>query len=296
MVGTTAYYYLHQDALGSTRLVATASVTITFSSNYVPYGQNYGVTGREVFMYTGKPLDSATGLYYLAARYYDLNTGRFVTQDSYSWDRNDPMSQNRYIYARDNPERYVDPTGHMYAGRMWTDYDDAAFMATLVAVTTPGGQTAYLAPTQTSTTYVGGSTVTTSVTTLPQSGGTAVNYEGTSTTTRSATGSTTTSTSTTVWTAASNPTEKGPGGATEPMIGTTRTGPSGGCQGVTAAGIFTVLGSGMGLYVAGEAAGVGWITGTALTVVTGGLAALPFIASVVIVYLYYNDPTCHPSG
>jgi hypothetical protein len=28
--------------------------------------------------------------------------------------RNDPQSYNRYAYARDNPLRYVDPTGHQY--------------------------------------------------------------------------------------------------------------------------------------------------------------------------------------
>jgi hypothetical protein len=33
---------------------------------------------------------------------------------------------NLYIYARDNPERYLDPNGH-YAGRMFTDADDPIF-------------------------------------------------------------------------------------------------------------------------------------------------------------------------
>jgi len=67
-----------------------------------------------VFMYTGKMYDSATGLYYLMARYYDPSTGRFVTEDSYAGDDNDPMTLNRYVYGRDNPERYTDPTGHMF--------------------------------------------------------------------------------------------------------------------------------------------------------------------------------------
>ncbi|HEV2226816.1 MAG TPA: RHS repeat-associated core domain-containing protein [Nitrososphaerales archaeon] len=111
MVGSTAFY-LHQDALGSTRLVATSAVIIKFSSNYVPYGNNYGISGKEVFMYTGKPYDSATGLYYYGARYYDPTTGRFAAQDSYYGNKNDPMTMNRYIYARDNPERYIDPNGH----------------------------------------------------------------------------------------------------------------------------------------------------------------------------------------
>jgi len=113
MVNSTKYY-LHEDALGSVRLVATATVTIKFSSNYVPYGSNYAMVGKEVFMYTGKMYDSATGLYYYGARYYDSTIGRFVTEDSYSGSMADPMTLNRYIYARDNPERYTDPNGHMF--------------------------------------------------------------------------------------------------------------------------------------------------------------------------------------
>jgi RHS repeat-associated protein len=107
-----AVYYLHEDALGSVRLVATATVTISFSSNYIPYGSSYAMTGKEVFMYTGKPYDSTTGLYYYGARYYDDSIGRFVTEDSYQGDKNDPLTQNRYIYSRDNPEKYNGPSGH----------------------------------------------------------------------------------------------------------------------------------------------------------------------------------------
>ena len=113
MVGSTTYY-LHEDALGSTRLETTSTVTIKFSSNYIPYGSNYAVSGKEVFMYTGKPYDSATGLYYEGARYYDPTTGRFITQDSYPGSPADPLSMNLYVYARDNPERYTDPDGHVF--------------------------------------------------------------------------------------------------------------------------------------------------------------------------------------
>jgi RHS repeat-associated protein len=112
MVGI-AIYYLHQDALGGTRLETTSTATVKFSSNYVPYGNNYGVSGKEVFMYTGKLFDSATGLYYYGARYYDTTTGRFVTQDSFGGKPTDPQSLNRYIYARDNPEKMMDSNGHM---------------------------------------------------------------------------------------------------------------------------------------------------------------------------------------
>ena len=69
MVGTGTYY-LHADALGSIRLETTITVTVRFSSNYVPNGKNYAVSGKAVFMYTGKMHISNTGLYYEGARYY----------------------------------------------------------------------------------------------------------------------------------------------------------------------------------------------------------------------------------
>lgn len=90
----------------------TGSATVAFSSSYVPYGPSFGATGSEVFQYTGKPLDSATGLYYEGARYYDPSIGRFVTQDSVTGRGDDPQSLNRYVYARDNPMRIVDLAGH----------------------------------------------------------------------------------------------------------------------------------------------------------------------------------------
>ena len=113
MVGP-GVYYLHQDALGSTVLTMTATVTPSFKAEYVPYGPGYVATGEELFQYTGKLLDEATGLYYEGARFYDPTVGRFITEDSYSGDKNDSMTMNRYIYAADNPERYVDPNGHMF--------------------------------------------------------------------------------------------------------------------------------------------------------------------------------------
>ena len=170
-------YYLHEDALGSVRLEATSSGTITFSSDYVPFGSNYGVSGKEVFMYTGEPYDSVTGLYLFGARYYDPTIGRFITEDSYSGNDNDPMTLNRYIYARDNPEKIVDPSGH-FGHVMLTDYNDQGFMDTLVATTTPGGQTAYLAPTQTTTVSVGDTTTTVSTTTFVTPDGSIVTYTG----------------------------------------------------------------------------------------------------------------------
>lgn len=77
-------------------------MTITFSSDYVPYGSNYGASGKEVFMYTGKWYDSATGLYCECARYYDTSLGRLVTQAFSSGNMANPISMNLYSYSIDS--------------------------------------------------------------------------------------------------------------------------------------------------------------------------------------------------
>ncbi len=50
------------------------------------------------------------------ARYYDPVLGRFITPDTIVQAPYDPQSLNRYAYCRNNPVKYVDPTGHSW----WT--------------------------------------------------------------------------------------------------------------------------------------------------------------------------------
>jgi RHS repeat-associated protein len=109
--GTSTSYY-HEDALGSVRLVTSSSGATQFSSDYKPYGTVYGSWGAAVFMYTSKPIDPATGLYYSSARFYDPAAARFMTEDGVTGNLNAPLTLNRYVYADDNPMTLVDPTGH----------------------------------------------------------------------------------------------------------------------------------------------------------------------------------------
>src|SRR5205807_8029786 len=62
--------------------------------------------------YTGHYKDGETGLHYFGARYYDDETGRFLTQDPYLGEGKNPPSLHRYLYAYANPLRYVDLTGY----------------------------------------------------------------------------------------------------------------------------------------------------------------------------------------
>lgn len=61
--------------------------------------------------YTGEAQD-ITGYNYLRARYYDSQTGTFLTQDSYEGEEDNPLSPNGYTYVENNPINYTDPTGH----------------------------------------------------------------------------------------------------------------------------------------------------------------------------------------
>nr|WP_274529245.1 RHS repeat domain-containing protein [Paenibacillus piscarius] len=69
-------------------------------------------TYSESIRYAGEYYDGETGLYYLRARYYDPYIGRFLSEDSYWGEDNNPLSLNLYTYANNDPIQYIDPTGH----------------------------------------------------------------------------------------------------------------------------------------------------------------------------------------
>ncbi len=64
--------------------------------------------------FTGQILDPESGLYYYGARYYDPDLARFISSDPIVPSPGDPQSLNRYSYVRNNPVKYIDPTGHSF--------------------------------------------------------------------------------------------------------------------------------------------------------------------------------------
>jgi len=57
------------------------------------------------------------------ARYYDPEVGRFISEDPAGADVSDPKTINRYIYVKNNPLIYTDPSGEIwdlvYAAVSW---------------------------------------------------------------------------------------------------------------------------------------------------------------------------------
>ncbi|RNB64576.1 hypothetical protein EDM55_27130 [Brevibacillus centrosporus] len=72
--------------------------------------QTEGMTNP--FKYSGEVYDEKTGLYYLRARYYDPSVGRFISEDMYKGQVDNPLSLNRYTYVHNNPVNNIDPTGN----------------------------------------------------------------------------------------------------------------------------------------------------------------------------------------
>ena len=68
------------------------------------------------FGFTGYLWDNETELYYANARFYDPELGRFISQDSYLGEADDPPSLHRYFYANANPGRFSDPDRQLQLG------------------------------------------------------------------------------------------------------------------------------------------------------------------------------------
>ncbi|AKG34398.1 RHS repeat-associated core domain-containing protein [Paenibacillus durus] len=107
------YYYLYNGHGDVVQIVDTSGNPVN-SYAYDAWGnitsQTEGTSNS--FKYAGEVYDAETGLYYLRARYYDPSIGRFLNEDTYEGQIDNPLSQNLYTYVENNPLIYTDPTGH----------------------------------------------------------------------------------------------------------------------------------------------------------------------------------------
>lgn len=87
----------------SSALPASEGAAAQASTGASSQGNPFGFTGHEY--------DVETGLYYMKARFYDPQTGRFLTEDPFGGTPFEPASLHRYLYAYGNPTVYVDPSG-----------------------------------------------------------------------------------------------------------------------------------------------------------------------------------------
>lgn len=101
------------DGHGSVRQLTDEAGTVTDSYTYDAFGKVIAGTGTtpNFYLYTGERFDPALGLYYLRARHYDADRGRFTTMDPFPGKIDEPISLHKYLYANADPVNHSDPSG-----------------------------------------------------------------------------------------------------------------------------------------------------------------------------------------
>jgi RHS repeat-associated protein len=125
MLRSGAASYYDADGLGSVTSLTNSAGAAAQTYTYDSFGNVTGSSGSltNPFQYTGRELDSETGLYYYRARYNDPKIGRFITEDPLQFGSGD---SNFYNYVAQNPVNYTDPTGRFkvpgtnWCGPDWT--------------------------------------------------------------------------------------------------------------------------------------------------------------------------------
>src|SRR5882672_2657936 len=108
--------YYHADAIGSVRMMTSATGTVLERHDFLPFGEEWvpPSPNPERRLFAGKERDSESALDYFGARYYVSGTGRFVTVDPILDVQSalvDPQRWNRYSYVSNRPMKFVDPDG-----------------------------------------------------------------------------------------------------------------------------------------------------------------------------------------
>jgi RHS repeat-associated protein len=123
--------YLTSDTLGTPRVITKADGGVKYRHDYLPFGeelyaevgnrttgQGYDVgsnpTDKTRQKFSGKERDNETGLDYFLTRYYSSAHGRFSSYDPIFVTPKriiDPQRLDLYVYARNNPLKFLDPDG-----------------------------------------------------------------------------------------------------------------------------------------------------------------------------------------
>jgi RHS repeat-associated protein len=125
-----AVHFHLSDLLGNRRVQSTYNGAVELSCSGLPFGDQQNCSGSGVdaaeHHFTGKERDTESGNDYFGARYYSSSMGRFMSPDEVFADQHpgDPQSWNLYGYGRNNPLKFVDPTGESIYAIFYTVGND----------------------------------------------------------------------------------------------------------------------------------------------------------------------------
>ena len=116
-----ATYIYRRNLMGDVTHIYTTDGTLVARYVYDAWGNHNittdigGIGTLNPIRYRGYYYDTETELYYLEARYYDPETGRFISQDEIDFIiPNHLTGLNLYAYCSNNPIMYTDPSGNFF--------------------------------------------------------------------------------------------------------------------------------------------------------------------------------------
>jgi RHS repeat-associated protein len=105
-------YCYHFNSVGSTVAMTDASQVMVNKYSFDPFGKvtNSIEAIQQSFKFVGQHsvMAEPNGLYYMRARYYDPEIGRFISEDPLGFDGGDV---NLMVYVTNNPVLFIDPSG-----------------------------------------------------------------------------------------------------------------------------------------------------------------------------------------
>ncbi|MBZ5795174.1 RHS domain-containing protein [Burkholderia contaminans] len=115
-VGDAHAFYYHCDQIGTPQLLTDEDGDVVWEATYRAWGEAReviarvskaaGIAPQSSLRFQGQQVDDDTGLHYNRHRYYDPNSGRFVSKDPIGL----AGGINSYEYAS-NPTEWIDPLG-----------------------------------------------------------------------------------------------------------------------------------------------------------------------------------------
>src|SRR4030066_726729 len=104
-----AVYYFHNDHLGTPQVLTNDSQGVAWKAVYTPFGEAVPSiqTVENPFRFPGQYYEQETGLHYNYFRYYNPQTGRYITPDPIGLEG----GINLFTYVAGNAVNFVDPLG-----------------------------------------------------------------------------------------------------------------------------------------------------------------------------------------
>jgi RHS repeat-associated protein len=123
--GSSATYHITRDHLGSSSAVTDAAGNVLVNESFNAFGERRGsdwtgtpsaadlaqISATERRGFTGHEHLDNLNLIHMNGRVYDPALGRFISADPFIDGWNSTQGYNRYSYVKNNPLRFVDPSG-----------------------------------------------------------------------------------------------------------------------------------------------------------------------------------------